>query len=533
MIDFPNVPDVSGIAINSELHICKEIPWDSQYKNVRLFSDKIKAWEYVTSKEVLSINCTTVKNNKIRVSAKYSDLIAVANYLCFKNDSNMFFAFILEINYISSTVAELTYKLDIFQTYYYNCNMLPCFVEREHINRNDDKIGVNVLAEPLDTGITKMYTKATADFNEMGVCIYHTVNVTEHPDINIPVYKGSVNNVFSGIFMTYATTLETAQRYINEIVNAGLESSIALIQMSPKICGYPNPSGELTPSESKSISVSVNSAFNYTPINKKCYTFPYCYAKIDNNSGQDKELYFECSSDKTTINLYVTGTLCTLPTMICYPTNYNNFVNNINESMSWSNFPTCATTGNAFAQFINANGVNMGAMAQCNALSNTLSYVTAGISAISSLANRDVSGIIQSGLSAVSTAVQAENFETMQNAQYQTARQKPNNVTGNVNASSINTAINRNQVDLILMGSDTETIKKIDNFFSVYGYNVSNNKMPNLNNRNIWNYVKTRNCTLQGTVAFSYLIQLQNIFNNGVFIWHSNDIGNFDVDNNG
>lgn len=42
MIDFPNVPDITGILINSEIHICKEITWDSEYKMLDCFQIRKK-----------------------------------------------------------------------------------------------------------------------------------------------------------------------------------------------------------------------------------------------------------------------------------------------------------------------------------------------------------------------------------------------------------------------------------------------------------------------------------------------------------
>ena len=53
-----------------------------------------------------------------------------------------------------------------------------------------------------------------------------------------------------------------------------------------------------------------------------------------------------------------------------------------------------------------------------------------------------------------------------------------------------------------------------------------------MKNRSSWDYVKTVGCGLTGKVDLDQLKKLRTIFDNGVFIWHTNDIGNFGLANN-
>lgn len=535
MIDFPNVPDLSGVAINSEIHICRDIPWDSQYNHVRLFPTRTDAWNFVTGNEIASFTCTTVKNNKIRVAGDYASELAVANYLCFKNLGNMFFAFIMDISYVSSTVVELTYKLDIFQTYYYNCTMLPCFVEREHINRSEDTIGANTLPEPVSTGEYKMYHKESVTYNDMRVLVYTTAS-----DPNIPMYKGGINGVFSGINIFSGTNI-TVLPDLASLILQGKESEIIMIQMCPTYCGdLTDPSNPVSGTTS-SVSVSPSSLFHgYTPRNKKLYTNPYCFAQADNNSGGQIELHFELSTNSNkALELSVTGCLCSTPTVIAYPLNYNGQASCVNESIVHSNFPTCAVAGNSYAQWLNANSITLGASAQAQAMRTqlaSLTNATQGITgAITNAATGNVAGVVGSalstGLNQANIGLSQDIFNLQMDATYKQAAQKPNGAVGSIGSASINTAINRNQTDLLAYG--ITDYKAVDDFFSVYGYTTKRCKVPNLNNRSLWNYVQTTNCCLQGTVANNYLVALQSIFNKGVFIWHTNDIGNFNVSANG
>lgn len=65
----------------------------------------------------------------------------------------------------------------------------------------------------------------------------------------------------------------------------------------------------------------------------------------------------------------------------------------------------------------------------------------------------------------------------------------------------------------------------------MYGYKVNKLKVPETTSRTSWNYVETRNCTVTGNVAREYIHVLEDIFNNGVTIWHTNDIGNYSLSN--
>lgn len=537
MIDFPSIPDVTGVAINSEIHVCRDIPWDSEYKNVRLFTDREAAWNYVTSKEIYSFTCTTVKNSKIRVSGTYSTDLAVSNYLCFKNNNNMFFAFIMDIAYISNTVIELTYKLDIFQTYFYNCTMKPCFVEREHINRSEDVIGANTLPEPVSTGEYRMYRRETVDYNEMRVLVYTTApNGTG----GVEMYKGGLNGVFSGINVFSGTNITIAVK-LALLITAGKEDSIVQILMCPTYCGDIEDVSNPVSGTTKNISIAPGSLYDgYNPVNKKLYTNPFCFCEVDNNSGGMLELHFELSdnTDKS-VEIAVTGCLCMIPTIISYPVNYNSLNSFVNESITHSNFPVCATAGNSYAQWLNSNNITLGAAAQAQAMKTelaSLSNIAQGaVGGISNALQGNIAGVVNSavgtGLAQAGINLNQDVFNLTMEAQYKQAAQKPNAAIGSVGSANINTAINRNQTDLL--GYGITDYKSVDDFFSVYGYTTKKVKIPNMNNRNLWNYVQTTNCTLTGTCANNYLVALQSIFNKGVFIWHTNDVGNFNVTANG
>lgn len=56
--------------------------------------------------------------------------------------------------------------------------------------------------------------------------------------------------------------------------------------------------------------------------------------------------------------------------------------------------------------------------------------------------------------------------------------------------------------------------------FLCFGYQTNELKVPNLNNRPKWNYVKTAGANILGNIPQEDLETIKSIFNNGVTLWH-------------
>lgn len=63
--------------------------------------------------------------------------------------------------------------------------------------------------------------------------------------------------------------------------------------------------------------------------------------------------------------------------------------------------------------------------------------------------------------------------------------------------------------------------KRIDKFFDMYGYLTNEVKVPNLNNRPNWNYVKTIGANIIADIPQNDLQTLKNLFDNGITLWHN------------
>lgn len=63
--------------------------------------------------------------------------------------------------------------------------------------------------------------------------------------------------------------------------------------------------------------------------------------------------------------------------------------------------------------------------------------------------------------------------------------------------------------------------KRIDKYFDMYGYLTNTVKVPNINNRPNWNYIKTIGANILGNIPQSDLLQIRDLFNNGITLWHN------------
>ena len=73
--------------------------------------------------------------------------------------------------------------------------------------------------------------------------------------------------------------------------------------------------------------------------------------------------------------------------------------------------------------------------------------------------------------------------------------------------------------------------RKLESFFKMYGYKVGRLKIPNMNTRSNWNYVQTQGCILKGTLPQDDLVRLQKVFDDGITLWHTDNIGNYSLEN--
>ena len=123
------------------------------------FSSVAKQLEYF-SQHVVTDNypCTVVKKTgALRMEIQWN-LISTCNYLSFSNpsfDGKIIYARIVDYEYINNECVEISYAIDYWQTWMFDCNYDDSFIEREHLSETDwDKAEDN----PYDPTILELRT---------------------------------------------------------------------------------------------------------------------------------------------------------------------------------------------------------------------------------------------------------------------------------------------------------------------------------------------------------------------------------------
>lgn len=107
--------------------------------------------------------------NSIKVELKTAALYD-CNYLMFQNTgyrdasgrTRWFYAFIDRVDYVNEATSEIFYTIDPMQTWLFDFKFADCMVEREHVR--DDRIGANIVAEPVTAGQYIKVKEVSQDF---------------------------------------------------------------------------------------------------------------------------------------------------------------------------------------------------------------------------------------------------------------------------------------------------------------------------------------------------------------------------------
>ncbi|MFQ9808239.1 MAG: hypothetical protein ACLRYB_00070 [Segatella copri] len=143
------------IAPNTNIRVLKNVPLDNTYRNTIYFENATNQLNYFLSKQKYAFNNQTYQrvNNGVMTLNRSADDLYDCNYLMFQNPSygnKWFYAFILSVEYIGNTTAEVRFEIDIMQTWHFDYTVNMSFVEREM--SITDKVGDNLVPENLELG---------------------------------------------------------------------------------------------------------------------------------------------------------------------------------------------------------------------------------------------------------------------------------------------------------------------------------------------------------------------------------------------
>lgn len=515
------------IAPNTNVKVLHNVPLDNTYDHTLYFADAADQSYYFTGLVKYNLtNYTYQRVNKgaIRVEGKADDYYD-CNYMMFQNTSfgtKWFYAFITSVEYINNQTTEITYEIDVMQTWLFDAHVEECFIERQH--SLSDAIGDNIVPETLTTGeyVFNDYAPVYV-MNSMLVVI-----------AIVDVDGGSSGTLYDGIYGSaelYAYD-STDVTNINSKLDEYAQKPDAIISMymMPKIL-LPNIPADhkilyaqnATPTAINNISaISKNMTLDgYTPKNGKMYTYPFSYYHVDNGAGQELSLRYEFFHNLKPI-LLITGNITQPVTVDLRPCGYKGlpaysslagYTTLNTEALQISSYPICSWNVDSYQAWIAQNSLPL-ALNATSQLGNTLIASQYSAHPDASVISGSI-GIAANLLSQIYTAsIQADISR------------------GNFNNGGVNVANGKQHFYGGRVSVSYQYAKMIDDFFTMYGYAVKAIGRINTHARPHWNYVKTVGCCVTGSMPGDDLQEICRIYDRGITFWrHGNEVGNYSLDN--
>lgn len=528
---------------NSVIRLLHNCPLDTTYDHTIYFSTKAAQTNYfigLTKYTFLEQSYQRPSKNTLKVQV-LADNVYDCNYLMFQNTAfgdKWFYAYITSATYISPYATEITYQIDVMQTWHFDYSLGQCLVDREH--SATDNIGENTVPESLETGD---YISDT--FDTTGVLNGTTIVVAAPFDSNYADdWGGMYAGVYSGLnYFRFPNTVQGALNCSNFIKNAGAKADgivsvylmasgmVVNVNNPPKVYDVHKPKNySLTRSDGKPIK------------NKKLFTYPYNMLYVTNLEGNSAVYPYEFFSTDDCV-FTVTGDMCPNPSVLLAPQNYKGVLTNWDEKLVLSGYPQLSFTTDAFRSWLAQSGMTWATNAIATAgaadalLAGSAAAPTSVISASAGGIGLDAmlsSAPLLGGAVAGSAAIPVVGLGVLAAGLLSNVMAHavmPDHARSTAGGQAMAAA---GLKDFAFMNKHIkpEFVTIIDDYFNVVGYATHRVKVPNRNVRPYWTYTKTVSCVVHGSVPADDMKRIAQIYDKGITFWtNGNNIGNYSLDN--
>lgn len=528
------------------------VPFDNSYRHIRYIPNRQEQAEHFKSlcPEGLRRDDYTYQrmDNSVVVPFNAETLYGY-NYVMFQNENygdRWFYAFVNDIEYVNPSSSRLRLELDIMQTWFPDCTVKPCMVEREHVN--NDNVGAHIKDEGLDPG-ELICTHAVLDNDGYELVVVAAACVEPLAD---GTYVNTVGDTYMGMYsgtsLSAFLTLDQFKQFMGALSSNGQQDAVSAVYMVPRFVipelvrkdngyGYWVGGNSTTPRERKDYALGYTTLDGYTPKNNKMYTFPYEYVELTNFTGQTQQYRMEFWGNNGTCSFEKSGGVDINSRLTYTPINYNGVNRYLEGCLQMDAYPTCNWVYQSFANEWGASQVagietKTGSGGQAFSIpgfnSMQLPLMQAGVSAgtniFQSATNLDPVGLAANFVGGVQEMTNAYAALSKSMHVPNTVRSGTNSTTALVNLGSYTMGLRKYTCRY-------EMAKQIDDFFSAYGYTVAETKRPNITGRQSWNYVKTNGASIVGKVPSRVLSTIAQMLDKGITFWHTDDVGNYSLPN--
>ncbi len=493
------------------------------------------------------------KDSSIYFPGIYDDLTEFT-YVMYQNENysnKWFYAFITGMEYLNDNTTRISILTDPFQTWQFDLTYKASFVEREMINVSNDVPGANLVPENLETGEFKVAgTANVTGLSPVYVWAYSDPKIklgqsgTEYT-LSSHANVHYVNGIFTSVYFIVATTQQGYAEVATSMELYGDQSAKIVAHFSvPSLAVNTGNAVDFTSgaisgvyllaskatAETKTLVSTPASLDGYTPINQKLRQYPYLYVGFNPPQGTSKIFRYEDFSNGTPSFKFISE-VNPNPSVYMIPQNYRGQTgDSMCDSATLNGYPQIASKVEVYNSWLAENS-GIISVQQNQAYTNTMYDVASGfagmlgnVASIATGGSTDVGvlgGFATGALNMYKTAANYDYYIQMVNAQKEKQAMLPDNISlGGSNATLLGYDLMDNNI-FTRYNIKYQFAKRIDDYFSMFGYQTNELKVPNINNRPNWNYVKTQGINLIGNIPNEDLEIIKTLFNSGITLWHN------------
>lgn len=502
------------------LKLCRGIPLDPSQKNTIYFASESARQSYFNSKAVLTLSGLSYirkEEERVRIQGNIENYIN-CNYIIFENQgfsTKYIYAFVIELKYINNVTFDVIFKIDDLQTWGAEVQngLKYCYVEREH--SASDSIAGNTEPEAVSIGNRTRDTKVSY----INLPYIHAFEIVKAIDAE-KFSPASWSSYTNGVYLSPDFNMSSQAGILYDAIYGGGDGGVNTygIRLIPESSAenimQQYGHGDLRQTQ-YGIDLYDGTINGYTPKNKKCFTNQFYKISITNADGEQMIFSLEDFLTPDQENQYFQLIECidVEPSVCLFPINFRSLGTNYNNGLSLGAMPTAALTIDNYQAYLYQNQNSL-RITQLNAAFNLAQNLAGGA--------QNAGGVLDSleGIASQRASVEDVKF-------------KPDTVSGLSGSNGyLKYTKGLYKFTFRVTAPDYASIKKIDDFFSVYGYATNEVKIPNISARPHWNFVKTRGCKIVANMPADAIARCQGFFDSGITYWKvAAELGNYNLDN--
>jgi len=581
---------------DTKVRLLSGIPLTERYDNQRTFTSRNAQTSYFLSKVEHSFNEFTYqrKNSNVLVD-KQVDSLRECNYMMFQNDnysSKWFYAFITDMEYVNPNTTAISFEIDVFQTWQFDIEWKPSFVEREHTRRwnSNGSPVINTIPESVDYGneydivdvqewqpygdhyylvIVSKETLSPAG-GQVNDGVHATYNGVPQPlsyyvhpfylDGNTPSVSIGGNTVALTKVQDLLTSIYTQENAVNNIVSMYITDYIGI---NPNR----NSNGviELSSNNFLSVVIADDSSQNINTImvkhlsysgtihdfgdkyagfssvsESKLRMYPYNVIELTDFKGNRLELKPE-SINGSNLEVQAIGSLG-VQNKVAYRVrdyNTNKLESNEKSIVSMENSvinndpQDLPIVTDYLASHLQGNRNSIETQKQSAYFNGVLSSGSTLGGVVGGAMVGGVPGAIGGGLLGLGGSIGSTYFQVQQiESQLQDIKNVPPQLSSMGGNTSFDFGNGYKGIYVVKKEIKPEYRKKLTDYFKMYGYKVHELKVPNLKTRQHYNFIRTIGANIVGKVPQRDLVKLREIFDSGITLWHGDYVGDYSLANN-